>query len=653
MVNGAGLRENRMDNKNVYNILNKVNTPDDVKKLSEKELTLLCGELRDFLITQVNKGGGHLASNLGVVELTVALHRVFDSPNDKLIWDVGHQSYIHKILTGRKEDFHTIRHYGGLSGFPKRSESPHDILETGHASTSISAALGIKVGEGEAEKNNKIVVVIGDGALTGGLALEGLNNAGLLRKNLIIILNDNHMSISKNVGAMSKYLARLKTTRSYLNFRSWYDSTVENIPFVGEKLLSATYRAKNAVKAYFEQENMFTDLGYDYFGPLDGHNLEELIKTFKNVRTIDKPILIHIITRKGKGYLPAEKNPTVFHGISPEEPDENNNGFIGTLTWSEAFGRYLVERAKHDNDIIAITAAMADGTGLAEFSEKYPDRFFDVGIAEQHAVTFASGLALSHRRPVVALYSTFAQRAVDQVIHDVAIPGLPVIIALDRAGIVPGDGETHQGVFDIPIFRCVPGLTITAPADGKELTMLLNYGFSLEGPFLIRYPKGICPDNLSADTKPVVRGRGVFIKRIDAPVLLIGVGSTTEVMLAVSILLEADGIPADIYNLRFIKPIDEDYLKQITADYRFIFTAEESSLHGGIGQEIRSILACGGDAKAITNFGIPDIFIPHGQRNILLKLCELDAESIAEKISNQLEKAGMVHIRRKVLYLNR
>ena len=590
-----------------YQILNNINSPQDIKDFNLHQLKLLCSEIREYMIDVISQVGGHFASGLGAVEITVALHKVFNTPKDKIIFDTGHQAYPHKILTGRKEDFHTIRQYGGLSGFPKRSESPHDILETGHASTSISAALGIKVGEVEAEKNNKIVVVIGDGALTGGLALEGLNNAGLLRKNLIIILNDNHMSISKNVGAMAKYLARLKTTRSYLNFRSWYDSTVENIPFVGEKLLSATYRAKNAVKAYFEQENMFTDLGYDYFGPLDGHNLEELIKTFKNVRTIDKPILIHIITRKGKGYLPAEENPTVFHGISPEEPDENNNSFTGVLTWSEAFGRYLAERAEHDNDVIAITAAMTDGTGLAEFSEKYPDRFFDVGIAEQHAVTFAAGLALSHRRPVVALYSTFAQRAVDQVIHDVAIPGLPVVIALDRAGIVPGDGETHQGVFDIPIFRCVPGLTITAPADGKELTMLLNYGFSLESPFLIRYPKGICPDNLSADTKPVVRGRGVFITRIDAPVLLIGVGSTTEILLDVSILLEANGIPADIYNLRFIKPIDNDYLKQITADYRFIFTAEESSLHGGIGQEIRSILACVGDTKTITNFGIPDI----------------------------------------------
>lgn len=638
-----------MSHKAIYSLLSRVNSPNDLKKLSKEELPILCDEIRDLLIRQVSIGGGHLASNLGVVELTVALHSVFNSPKDKILWDVGHQSYVHKILTGRKDKFKTIRQYGGLSGFPKRSESPHDILETGHASTSISAALGMKVGENKDHGNDKIIVVIGDGALTAGLALEGLNSAGLLKKNLIIILNDNSMSISKNVGAISRHLAKLKATRSYITFRSWYDNTVENIPIIGDRLLSATYRAKNAIKAYLNQENIFTDLGYDYFGPLDGHNLDELIKTFNNVRDIDTPILIHINTIKGKGYLPAEKNPTFFHGISPEkagEPGEN------TLTWSKIFGRYMVKKAKEDPDIFAITAAMKDGTGLVDFSQEFPNRFFDVGIAEQHAVTFASGLALSQRKPVVAIYSTFAQRAVDQIIHDVAIPRLPVIIALDRAGIVPGDGETHQGVFDIPLLRSIPGLTITAPADSDELTILMNYGFSIKSPFIIRYPKGKCPKPLLSEAEPVFSGRGVFIKQNNAPVLLIGVGSMTEEMILVSETLEANGIPADVYNLRFIKPIDSEYLKKITLNYQYIFTAEEGSLLGGIGEEILSILKGNDSSQEIINLGVPDSFITHGPRSILLKYCGLDADSITKNILKYLNKADIAHLRRKMFHVN-
>ena len=639
-----------MNRQAIYSVVSRVNTPDDIKKLSKEELPILCNEIRDFLIRNVSKGGGHLASNLGVVELTVALHRVFNSPKDKILWDVGHQSYVHKILTGRKDKFNTIRQYGGLSGFPKRSESPHDILETGHASTSISAALGMKVGENKDHDNDKIIVVIGDGALTAGLALEGLNSAGLLKKNLIIILNDNSMSISRNVGAIARHLARLKATRSYLTFRSWYDNTVESIPIIGDKLLSATYRAKNAVKAYLKQENIFTDLGYDYFGPLDGHNLDDLIKTFYNVRNINAPILIHINTIKGKGYLPAEKNPTFFHGLSPVESSESSGN---ALTWSKVFGRYLLEKAKDDPDIVAITAAMKDGTGLLDFSEKFPDRFFDVGIAEQHAVTFASGLALSRRKPVVAIYSTFAQRAVDQIIHDVAIPHLPVIVALDRAGIVPGDGETHQGVFDIPLLRSIPGLTITAPADSGELASLMDYGFLIKGPFIIRYPKGACPNPLLSETEPVVPGRGVFIKNNNAPVLLLGIGSMTEEMLLVSENLEVNGIPADVYNLRFIKPIDREYLKKITANYQYIFNAEEGSLLGGIGEEILSILKENSSSQKIINFGVPDSFITHGPRSILLKYCGLDAGSLTDSILKHIKKEDMPHLRRKTFHINR
>ncbi len=620
-----------------YPLLRKINSPEDLKKLDEGKLPKLCKELRSFIVENVNRGGGHLASNLGVVELTVALHRVFNSPRDKIIWDVGHQSYVHKILTGRRDRFNTIRQLNGLSGFPKRSESEHDILETGHASTSISAALGIKIGQEMNNDTGKVIVVIGDGALTGGMALEALNHTGHLRKNLIIILNDNDMSISKNVGAISAYLGKLKTTRAYIHFRSWYDSTVSSLPFIGGKLLSFTYRAKKAVKAFFQRENMFTSLGFDYFGPIDGHDINTLIKALKNVKDVEKPILLHVCTVKGKGYAPAEDNPTKFHGISPQRKEELIEEEEKLFTWSKAFGDYLVEKAKEEPKIVAITAAMTDGTGLKEFSKLYPERFYDVGIAEQHALTLASGLAIAGQRPVVAVYSTFAQRAVDQIIHDIAIPKLPVVVALDRAGLVPGDGETHQGVFDIPIFKSVPGITIVAPSCREELNMLLDYGFSIGSPFIIRYPKDYCPEHLTGTEKKVEKGRGVFIRKIDSDILLIGVGSTTIEMLKAAQKLSSEGIEVDVYNLRFIKPLDEEFIAEVTSRYSYIFISEEGVINGGIGEHIFSLVHRRFPEKLIRLLGIPDQFMGQGSRNALLKICGLDSLAIGNYIADTLK----------------
>ncbi len=615
-----------------YPLLAKVNSPEDLKSLEGKKLPELCKELRSFIVENVNRGGGHLASNLGVIELTVALHRVFNSPHDKIIWDVGHQSYVHKILTGRRDRFNTIRQLNGLSGFPKRSESEHDILETGHASTSISAALGIKIGQEMTNDSGKVIVVIGDGALTGGMALEALNNTGHLKKNLIIILNDNDMSISKNVGAISAYLGKLKTTRAYIHFRSWYDSTVSSLPFVGGKLLSFTYRAKKAVKAFFQRENMFTALGFDYFGPINGHDINTLIKALKNVRDLEKPILLHVCTVKGKGYAPAEDNPTKFHGIAPQKEEQLIEEEEKLFTWSKAFGNYLAEKAKDDSRIIAITAAMTDGTGLKEFSRLYPNRFYDVGIAEQHALTFASGLAIAGQKPVVAVYSTFVQRAVDQIIHDIAIPKLPVIVALDRAGLVPGDGETHQGVFDIPIFKSIPGITMVAPSCREELNILMDYGFSIDSPFIIRYPKDYCPEHLTGTEKKVEEGRGVFIRKTNSDILLIGVGSTTIEMLKTAQKLSSEGIEVDVYNLRFIKPIDEEFLIRVISPYNYIFISEEGVTNGGIGEHISILIHQQFPEKTIKFLGVPDQFIGQGSRNALLKICGLDSASIGNHI---------------------
>ncbi len=628
-------------------ILDQINSPGDLKCLTFRELSSLAGEIRNVIMKVVSNNGGHLASNLGVVELTLALHRVFDSPVDKIIWDVGHQSYSHKIITGRRDRFHTLRKSGGLSGFPKRSESLHDPVETGHSSTSISSALGILIGQQMSGRQGKVVAVIGDGALTGGMAYEALNQAGHLNNDLIIVVNDNNMSIGDNIGAISSYLSRLTATRLYQNFRKRFDRGVEQIPIIGKEISQIIYRLKKGLKALLFRESFFSDLGFDYIGPIDGHNIRLLVNVFRNVKKLDKPTVIHVSTVKGKGYIPAEGDPTLYHGVSPFSIVDGKVETKGLLTFTEAFSGIITRLAEEDEKIVAVTAAMTDGTGLRLFQTLYPGRFFDVGIAEQHAVTFASGLAISGQRPIVAIYSTFMQRAVDQVIHDVALPELPVIFAVDRAGLVGPDGETHQGVFDISIFRSVAGLTILAPANMEEMEIMFRYALALGKPVMIRFPKAACGPELKALSAPLVRGRGVFVQQRRDEVLIITLGGLISEALSASRLLNGLKISADVYNLRFIKPLDVDYLIDLVACYRLVYFCEEGSSSGGVGEYIASLLKQKKLETGFFHLGVPDRFIPQGTRSELLTLCGLDANHIAAAIEQSLASPSLLSIYRE------
>ncbi len=622
-------------------ILDHIKSPEDVKKLSPSELPLLASEIRERIIEVTHKNGGHLASNLGVVELTIAMHRVFNSPSDKFVWDVGHQCYTHKILTGRNGRFDTIRQKDGLSGFPKRSESEHDPVETGHSSTSISAALGLLSGSRILHGDGKVIAVIGDGAITGGMAFEALNHAGQLKKDLIIIYNDNNMSISKNVGGLSSnsnisrttsYVSRLTATRSYQRVRDMIDKGILKIPLLGYKIFQLIMRLKKGVKAVFFKETLFSELGFEYVGPLDGHSISMLVKVLENVKKLHKPVVVHVVTRKGKGFKLAEDNPVRYHGIGPltsvDGKIEKKSGF----TFTDAFTESLMSLASSRDDIVAVTAAMVKGTGLSEFGKKYPGRLFDVGIAEQHAVTFSAGLAASGLRPVAAIYSTFMQRAVDQVIHDVALPSLPVVIAMDRSGLVPGDGETHQGVFDIPIFRAVPGMEILAPASSDEMHSMLSYALDLKSPVIIRYPKAECAPFYSGTDAPVEKGRGVFVKKESGPVLIIATGGLVGEALDASMRLENHGIMADVYNLRFIKPVDRKFLMEVVSGYESVFFVEEGTCKGGIGEYTASLMNEEGIGTDFNHICVPDAFIPQGHRHELLEYCRLDGKSVCSEI---------------------
>jgi 1-deoxy-D-xylulose-5-phosphate synthase len=615
-------------------ILSRINSPGDLKNLTESELAVLAAEVRQTIIRTVSRTGGHLASNLGVVELTIALHRVFDSPRDKLVWDVGHQCYTHKLLTGRREAFSTLRQEGGLSGFPKRAESRHDILDSGHSSTSISASLGLLLGRSGGQ--GKVVAVIGDGALTAGLALEGLNQAGQLGRNLIIILNDNKMSIGTNVGALSAYLSRLTTSRTYQSVRKLLDWIVRRFPRPGRLLGNAAHRLSRGIKAVFFNETLFSNLGFEYVGPIDGHNIGTLLRVLERVRVLKRPTVVHVQTRKGKGFSPAEQNPTLYHGVSSFSLVDGKLEEKHSLTYTEAFSSLAVDLAEKDERITAITAAMATGTGLRLFGNLYPERFFDVGITEQHAVTFAAGLALAGRRPLVAIYSSFMQRAVDQVIHDVALPGLPVVLALDRAGLVGSDGETHHGIFDLALFRAVPGLTILSPANRREMELMFRYAFAAETPVMIRYPKAVCGPELEALASPLETGRGVLIpgagkRRSDGrrELLILSLGGILPQVLGAVELLAARGVEADVYNLRFASPLDEDHLSALAAGYRRVMTVEEGTVAGGVGEAVAGLFVRRRLPVRVRNLGIPDRFIAHGQRDALLERCGLSSAALA------------------------
>ena len=620
-----------------FSILPGLKEPASLKNLSSDELEILAREIREYIIEIVNKNGGHLASNLGTVELTLALHKSFNSPYDKIIWDVGHQCYTHKLLTGRYEEFKTLRQTGGMSGFPKRKESIHEIMNTGHASTSVSAALGVQVGELLSEgKGGRSIAVVGDGSLTGGMALEALNHAGHLGKKLIVILNDNKMSISKNVGAISSYMSRLASSGSYHKFRNIIDRIITIIPFAGKAILAFVYRLKRGVKGVVYKENIFTDLGFQYIGPINGHDIEAMEKVFVSVKEINKPVVIHIATIKGKGLPVAEDDPVGFHGVAPLSPRQKKpENKIDPLKLTEAYGEALVKCAEKDKKIVAITAAMTKGTGLKPFSEKFRERFFDVGIAEAHAVTFSAGLAIGGRKPFLSVYSTFMQRAVDQVIHDVAIPHLPVTIVMDRAGLVPADGASHQGLYDISLFKTVPDLTFLSPVNRSEMDQAVRLACETKGPFMIRYSKENCFRETVALSESFVKGRGVFLRKNKEEgdkILLMSLGSLLFEVEKCADLLEEQNICADIYNMRFIAPLDIDYLFDLVSPYTLVILCEDGVKTGGLGEQIAAKMFENNKTCHFRYFGAPDKFLDQATRGELIRECGLDGESLMKKI---------------------
>jgi 1-deoxy-D-xylulose-5-phosphate synthase len=652
-------------------ILPHIHDPADLRALSVHELSRLAAEIREVIMATVSKNGGHLASNLGVVELTIALHRVFDSPHDKIVWDVGHQCYTHKLLTGRYSRFSTLRQAGGLAGFPKRAESPHDAFDTGHASTSISAALGLLAGDRIQDAHNHVVAVIGDGALSGGLAYEALSHAGQLGLPLIIILNDNKMSIGRSVGGISKYLSRLSMTAHYQAFRHKFDSLVKRIPRVGEFMFDIIVRLKRAVKAVFYIDNFFVDLGFEYVGPIEGHHLQRLEQVLRDVRKLDRPVVVHVITRKGKGYKFAEDDPGAYHGVPSFSVSEgllkgqvltkNREGPLhkpvrrrkegskrrSKISFTEAFARAILEQGHKDERVLGITAAMEKGTGLSAFKAAFPGRFFDVGIAEEHAVTFAAGLAAKGLKPVVAVYSTFMQRALDEVIHDVALQNLGVTFALDRAGFVSDDGLTHQGVFDIALFRMVPNMTLLAPADSAELSMMLAWALRINSPCVIRYPKALCPRAGQEFAMPLHLGRGVFLRKWNASICLAFSGSLYLETLDAAARLEQKRIPTDLYNLRFFKPVDEEYLIDILNNYELVVFIEEGVREGGFGEYASELAQRRRCIARILALGIPEHFVYQGKREELLHANALDGEGIADSVLRANRESRLPHLAKR------
>ncbi|MBE0427878.1 MAG: 1-deoxy-D-xylulose-5-phosphate synthase [Nitrospirae bacterium] len=610
--------------------LEYIKSPEDLKKLSTQELKELAEEIRKTIVYRVSKNGGHLASNLGVVELTIALHYVFNSPVDKIIWDVGHQSYVHKLLTGRYERFPSLRTYMGVAGFPRISESEHDAFGTGHSSTSISAALGIIEGRDKNKEDFKVIGVIGDGAMTAGLALEGLNNAGELKKDLIVILNDNEMSISPNVGALSAYLNRILTGDLYQKFKRDTRSFLEGIPKLGGAAAKIAQKTEEMFKGIFLPGILFEELGFNYVGPIDGHNIELLMDTLKRIKTSSSPVLIHVITKKGKGYEFSEKNPSLFHGIGPFKLETGVPTGGNDITYSEIFGDTLVELAVKDNKIIAISAAMKEGTGLENFARLYPERFYDVGIAEQHAVTFATGLATQGLKPVVAIYSTFLQRAYDEIVHDVCLQNLHVVFAIDRAGIVGEDGPTHNGIFDISYLRHIPNLVIMSPKNANELKVMLELALNHNGPVAIRYPRSKATLFQNRYNLPVAFQMGeAEVVNTGKDVALIAIGNMVYPALTAAQRLEKEGITVMVINARFIKPLDEKMIKSVALTIPKIITIEENVIQGGFGSAVLEFLnKIEIPHVRLRRLGIPDVFIEQGRQDELRKIYGLDEEGI-------------------------
>lgn len=616
--------------------ITEYNFPIDLKKMSEEELDLLAYEIRDFLISNISKTGGHLASNLGVVELSIALHKFFDAPKDKIIWDVGHQSYVHKILTGRAEGFKDLRKLNGMSGFPKRSESSCDAYDSGHSSTSVSAAMGFVKARDLKKEDYRVVSVIGDGALTGGPAFEGLNNLGVSKSKAVIILNDNGMSIRQNTGGISFHLSKLRVSKKYYNFKHSLGKNVSEIPVVGRGIYNGVAKMRDIVKYAVIDGVLFEELGFKYFGPIDGHNIGSILEHLALAEAAEGPVVIHVITQKGKGYRNAELKPHKFHGTGPFDPTSGAKESPDNVpTYAQVFGNKMLDIAKKDESVVAISAAMVDGTGLEDFALQYPDRIFDVGIAEAHAVTFAASMAISGFRPVVAIYSTFLQRAYDQIMMDVCLQNLPVIFAIDRAGNVGADGETHHGLFDLSFLTSMPNMTVLAPKDGSELEDMLDYALTLNTPCVIRYPRG-ANGNLDIDSPPMTVGAEVISEGKDGVIWAAG-SMIKNSMSAIDILKER-GYDLGLVNPRFIKPIDEKALRESLKKHDFVFTIEDNVVTGGFGTEVMSYATSESYTGKIVNFGWPDKFIEHGSAGDLYQKYGLDDMGIADAIEKQMKQ---------------
>lgn len=613
-------------------MLERIQKENDIKELNPEELSKLAEEIREFLIEKTSKNGGHLASNLGVVELTIAMHRMFELPKDKIIWDVGHQSYTHKLLTGRKDQFDTLRKYGGMSGFPKRKESDCDAFDTGHSSTSVSAGLGYVKARDLKREDYRVISVIGDGSLTGGMAYEALNNAAQLETNFIIVLNDNHMSISENVGGMSRYLARLRTADLYTGLKKGVTKTLERVPKVGDRMISHIRKTKSSIKQLVVPGMFFEDMGITYLGPIPGHDIGALYKAFAEAKKIDGPVLLHVMTKKGKGYEPAEMAPDVFHGIGPFDVETGKTlGDKKKDTYTDVFGKVLCDEAKKRDNLVAITAAMADGTGLSRFKGLYPDRFFDVGIAEEHGVTFAAGLAAGGMKPVFAVYSSFLQRGYDQMIHDVGLQNLPVVFAVDRAGLVGSDGETHQGIFDLSYLSSIPNMTVLSPKHKWELADMLRFALDHNGPVALRYPRGTAFDGYQQYREAISFGRSEMIFE-ERDIALFSVGHMFEEAVKVRERLKAEGFGCSLVNARFVKPLDEECIKMLSKNHRLIAVIEENVASGACSQRVQECVSSGNLPVRVLSCALPDQYVEHGSVDVLRRETGIDEESLTRKI---------------------
>lgn len=618
-------------------IIEYINKANDIKCIARNDYDTLASEIREFLIEKISSNGGHLASNLGVVELTIALHLVLDLPKDKIVWDVGHQSYTHKLLTGRKHEFNTLRRYGGMSGFPKRRESLCDCFDTGHSSTSISAGLGIVRGNEILGKKDTVISVIGDGALTGGMAFEALNNAAQLKRNFIIILNDNNMSISENVGGISTYLSKIRAGETYNGIKTGVVNTLKQVPVVGDKLVDKIRKTKSSIKQLLIPGMFFEDMGITYLGPVDGHDINNMVKILKEAKKLDHAVVIHVITKKGKGYGPAEKYPELFHGISAFN---KKTGLVlkkkSKADYTDIFSNAIINEAYKNDKIVAITAAMPDGTGLKKFKKHFPDRFFDVGIAEQHAVTFAAGLASTGLKPFVAIYSSFLQRAYDQILHDVCIQNLPIVFAIDRAGLVGNDGETHQGIFDISFLSTIPNMNILAPKNSNELAASIEFASKFNGPLAIRYPRGTAYEGLKEFHSPIIYGKSEILYK-EKDIAILAVGSMVETALEVRNCLKQNSHYVTLINARFVKPYDEECITRLIQDHKIIVTIEENILNGSYGMNVLRFISSMDYNVKVINIALPNVYIEHGNVDILKKESHIDVDSIVNKIENDME----------------